>query len=46
MIITSLGMPQGWRTLIEGGVILLALLLMQDRVLEAARRVLQRNRQR
>lgn len=46
MIITSLGMPQGWRTLIEGGVILLALLLMQDRVLEAARRVLQRSRQR
>lgn len=45
MIITSLGMPQGWRTLIEGGVILLALLLMQDRVLEAARRMLQRSRQ-
>ncbi|WP_198971820.1 ABC transporter permease [Xylophilus sp. ASV27] len=38
MLITSLGLAQGWRTVIEGSVILLALLLLQDQVLDSVRR--------
>ncbi len=42
MLITSLGLAQGWRTVIEGLVILLALLLLQDRLLDSIRRRLRR----
>jgi ribose transport system permease protein len=41
-ILSALGIGQGWKTVMEGGVILLALILLRDQVFEGLRAMLSR----
>ncbi|CAB3780187.1 ABC transporter permease [Pararobbsia alpina] len=44
MIITSLGLEQGWRTMIEGALILAAVVLQHEKALDAVRTALRKKR--
>jgi ribose transport system permease protein len=41
-ILIALGIGQGWKTVMEGGVILLALILLRDQVFDGLRAMLVR----